>query len=60
MLQVLIFSQFKIMMDVLEDSFRGRLSPGARFVGSVRSRARHAAMDRYRTGTLPVRGAGGG
>lgn len=46
-LQVLIFSQFKIMMDVLEDSLRLRKYPVERIDGSVSSRDRQAAIDRY-------------
>ena len=52
MLQVLIFSQFKIMMDVLEDSFRLRQYPVERIDGSVSSRDRQAAIDRYSKGKL--------
>ena len=52
MLQVLIFSQFKIMMDVLEDSFRLRHYPVERIDGSVSSRDRQAAIDRYSKGEL--------
>jgi len=44
---VLIFSQFKIMMDVLEDSLRLRNYPVERIDGSVSSRDRQAAIDRY-------------
>ncbi|KAL0045080.1 hypothetical protein WJX82_007731 [Trebouxia sp. C0006] len=45
--KVLIFSQFKIMMDVLEDSLRLRKYPVERIDGSVSSRDRQAAIDRY-------------
>lgn len=44
---MLIFSQFKIMMDVLEDSLRLRKYPVERIDGSVSSRDRQAAIDRY-------------
>lgn len=54
MLQVLIFSQFKIMMDVLEDSFKLRQYPVERIDGSVSSRDRQAAIDRYSKGTFTV------
>lgn len=50
-MQVLIFSQFKIMMDVLEDSLRLRKYPVERIDGSVSSRDRQAAIDRYSKGT---------
>ena len=46
-LQVLIFSQFKIMMHVLEDSLRLKKYPVERIDGSVSSRDRQAAIDRY-------------
>ena len=49
-LQVLIFSQFKIMMDVLEDSLRLRKYPVERIDGSVSGRDRQAAIDRYSKG----------
>ncbi|KAL3151223.1 hypothetical protein ABBQ38_013064 [Trebouxia sp. C0009 RCD-2024] len=48
--KVLIFSQFKIMMDVLEDSFRLCHYPVERIDGSVSSRDRQAAIDRYSKG----------
>ena len=53
-LQVLIFSQFKIMMDVLEDSFRLCQYPVERIDGSVSSRDRQAAIDRYSKGEDPT------
>lgn len=47
---MLIFSQFKIMMDVLEDSFKLCHYPVERIDGSVSSRDRQAAIDRYSKG----------
>ena len=53
-MQVLIFSQFKIMMDVLEDSLRLCKYPVERIDGSVSSRDRQAAIDRYSKGELII------
>ena len=46
-LRVLIFSQFKIMLDVLEDYVRMCNWPVERIDGSVTGRDRQAAIDRY-------------
>ena len=45
--KVLIFSQFKIMLDVLEDYMRAAQFPCERIDGSTSSRDRQAAIDRY-------------
>lgn len=45
--KVLIFSQFKIMLDVLEDWLRMQNWPCERIDGSTSSRDRQAAIDRY-------------
>lgn len=50
--QVLIFSQFKIMLDVLEDYLRLAGFPFERIDGSVSQRDREAAIDRYSKGAL--------
>ena len=44
---MLIFSQFKIMLDVLEDYVRMCNWPVERIDGSVTGRDRQAAIDRY-------------
>jgi chromodomain-helicase-DNA-binding protein 7 len=49
-LQVLIFSQFKIMLDVLEDYMRLCGHACERIDGSTSSRDRQAAIDRYSKG----------
>ena len=49
-MQVLIFSQFKIMLDVLEDYLRLMGFPLERIDGSVAQRDREAAIDRYSAG----------
>ena len=49
-LQVLIFSQFKIMLDVLEDYLRLAGFPFERIDGSVPQREREAAINRYSKG----------
>ncbi len=49
-MQVLIFSQFKIMLDVLEDYLRLIGLPLERIDGSVAQRDREAAIDRYSAG----------
>ncbi|KAL6771482.1 hypothetical protein ACKKBG_A26555 [Auxenochlorella protothecoides x Auxenochlorella symbiontica] len=45
--KVLIFSQFKIMLDVLEDYLDGEGWPHERIDGSTPSRDRQAAIDRF-------------
>ena len=50
LLQVLIFSQFKIMLDVIEDSLNLCKYPYERIDGSVSSRERQAAIDRFTKG----------
>jgi superfamily II DNA or RNA helicase len=45
--KVLIFSQFKIMLDVLEDYMKAANFPVERIDGSTSSRDRQAAIDRY-------------
>lgn len=45
--KVLIFSQFKIMLDLLEDYLRLSKFPCERIDGSTSSRDRQAAIDRY-------------
>ena len=47
---MLIFSQFKIMLDVLEDYLRLKGFPLERIDGSVAQRDREAAIDRYSAG----------
>lgn len=49
-MQVLIFSQFKIMLDVLEDFLRLADFPFERIDGSVSQRDREAAINRYSKG----------
>ena len=49
-LQVLIFSQFKIMLDVIEDSLNLCKYPYERIDGSVASRERQVAIDRFTKG----------
>ncbi|GAX75744.1 hypothetical protein CEUSTIGMA_g3187.t1 [Chlamydomonas eustigma] len=49
--RVLIFSQFKIMLDVLEDYIHMMDWPVERIDGSVTGRDRQAAIDRYTKGT---------
>ena len=48
--KVLIFSQFKIMLDVLEDYMKASEFPCERIDGSTSSRDRQAAIDRYSKG----------
>lgn len=48
--QVLIFSQFKIMLDVLEDYLRMSEMPLERIDGSVAQRDRQVAIDRFSKG----------
>ena len=50
LLQVLIFSQFKIMLDVLEDYLRMSNLPLERIDGSVAQRDRQVAIDRFSKG----------
>lgn len=50
--QVLIFSQFKIMLDVLEDYLRLKNFPLERIDGSVSQRDREIAIDRYSAGAI--------
>ena len=47
--QVLIFSQFKIMLDVLEDFMQLSGYPTERIDGDVPARERQAAIDRFST-----------
>ena len=56
-MQVLIFSQFKIMLDVLEDYLRLKGFPLERIDGSVAQRDREAAIDRYSAGAGHARTA---
>ena len=62
MVQVLIFSQFKIMLNVLEDYLRLKKFPLERIDGSVSQRDREIAINRYSAGMghifvySPVRG----
>ena len=51
--QVLIFSQFKIMLNVLEDYLRLKQFPFERIDGSVSQRDRESAINRYSAGTPP-------
>ena len=50
--QVLIFSQFKIMLNVIEDALKLAGMPLERIDGSVASRDRQAAIDRFTKGTF--------
>lgn len=59
-LQVLIFSQFKIMLDVLEDYLHLCGHPCERIDGSTSSRDRQAAIDRYSKGGCWLGGSVGG
>ena len=45
-----MFSQFKIMLDVLEDALRLAKLPMERIDGSVASRDRQDAIDRFSRG----------
>lgn len=47
---MLIFSQFKIMLDVLEDMMAMMAMPVERVDGSIRGRDRQSAIDRYQAG----------
>ncbi len=49
-LQVLIFSQFKIMLNVLEDYLRLMKFPLERIDGSVSQRDRELAINRFSAG----------
>lgn len=49
-IQVLIFSQFKIMLDIIEDFLRLEAYPYERVDGSVTGTARQAAIDRFQGG----------
>ena len=49
-MQVLIFSQFKIMLNVLEDYLRLKHFPFERIDGSVSQRDRESAINRYSAG----------
>ena len=49
-LQVLVFSQFKIMLDVIEDALRLAGMPLERIDGSTPQRARQSAIDRFSQG----------
>jgi len=48
--RVLIFSQFTRMLDVLQDYMRMANWPVERIDGSVKSRDRQAAIDRFTNG----------
>ena len=50
--QVLIFSQFKIMLNVLEDYLRLSGYPFERIDGDVKSRDRQNAIDRFSKGAV--------
>eukprot|EP01041_Mallomonas_annulata_P008363 gene8363-17230_t len=50
--KVLIFSQFRIMLDILVDYLDGRHLPYERVDGSITGRKRQAAIDRFSTPTL--------
>ena len=50
-MQVLIFSQFKIMLDVIEDSLNMCGYPSERIDGSIAGRERQAAIDRFTAGS---------
>ena len=52
--QVLIFSQFKIMLNVLEDYLRAAGFPFERIDGSVSQRDREAAINRYSKRARPA------
>ncbi len=52
--QVLIFSQFKIMLDVLEDFLRLGGFLFERIDGSVSQRDREDAINRYSKGALRI------
>jgi superfamily II DNA/RNA helicase len=52
--QVLIFSQFKIMLDVLEDALRLMKYPIERIDGSVAQKDRQSAIDRFSKGMSGV------
>lgn len=56
--KVLIFSQFKIMLDVLEDYLDGEGWPHERIDGSTPSRDRQAAIDRFSAGKTDSEGRG--
>ncbi len=49
-MQVLIFSQFKIMLNVIEDSLNLCQYPYERIDGSVAGRERQQAIDRFTSG----------
>lgn len=49
-MQVLIFSQFKIMLDVIEDSLNLCKYPHERIDGSIAGRDRQQAIDRFTRG----------
>ena len=49
-MQVLIFSQFKIMLNVIEDSLNLCKYPYERIDGSVAGRERQQAIDRFSKG----------
>ena len=49
-MQVLIFSQFKIMLNVIEDSLRLKDYPFERIDGDVKSDDRQASIDRFMKG----------
>ena len=51
-MQVLIFSQFKIMLNVIEDSLNLCKYPYERIDGSVAGRDRQQAIDRFAKGKL--------
>jgi chromodomain-helicase-DNA-binding protein 7 len=51
--QVLIFSQFVIMLDLLEDYLRAAGFPFERIDGSCAQRDREAAIARYSAGARP-------
>lgn len=48
--QVLVFSQFKIMLNVIEDALKLAGLPTERIDGSVASRDRQTAIDRFSKG----------
>ena len=54
MMQVLIFSQFKIMLNVIEDSLGLAGYPCERIDGDVKAPERQAAIDRFMKGLLPL------
>jgi chromodomain-helicase-DNA-binding protein 7 len=47
--RVLIFSQFKIMLDIIEDYLRLRSFKAERIDGSITGRERQKAIDRFQT-----------